>query len=84
MAKRKVDGLSFKAGPTQSGASPTATPTSFPVGGEIVGVDTVSVFLSTYWLLIVILLIPHGFALYKKRSAIPKWFLRLTYLFKGL
>jgi hypothetical protein len=82
MTKRKVDGLSFKPGPTQSGAAPT--PTSYPVGGEIVGIDTLSVFLSRYWPLMLILLIPVAFALYKKRSAIPKWFLRLMYLAKGL
>jgi hypothetical protein len=84
LAKRKVDGLSFKAGPTQSGATPTPTPTAFPVGGEVVGIDTLSVFLSTYWPLIVALMIPLAFAFYKKRSAIPKWFVRLMYSLKGL
>ncbi len=82
MTKRKVDGLSFKAGPTHSGLISTPpTPTPFPVGGEVVGINTVSVFLSTYWPLIIMLLIPLGFALYKKRYAMPKWFLRLMYLF---
>ena len=84
MAKRRVDGLSFKAGPTQSGSPPTPTPTPLPVGGEIVGIDTLSVFLSKYWILILLLLIPVAFALYKKRVALPKWFLRLMYLLKGL
>lgn len=52
------------------------TPTPFPVGGEVVGIDTISVFLSTYWPLIALLLIPLAFALYKKRSAMPKWVMR--------
>jgi hypothetical protein len=78
LVKRKVDALSFKAGPTQSGLM--ATPP--PVGGEMVDINTVSVFLSRYWLLIIILLIPLTYVLYKKRSAIPKWFLRLMYLLK--
>ncbi len=56
------------------GPPPTSTP--FPVGGEVGGIDTISVFLSTYWLLIVILIVPLAFALYKKRSVIPKWFMR--------
>ncbi len=56
--------------------TPTPTPTPVPVGGEVVGVDVISVFLSSYWLLILILAIPLAFALYKKRSAIPKWLLR--------
>ncbi|MFB3890335.1 MAG: hypothetical protein ACE14S_12675 [Candidatus Bathyarchaeia archaeon] len=80
MAKRRVDGLTFKPGPTRSGAFPTSP----PVGGEIVGVDVVSVFISKYWLLMLLLLIPLAYALYKKRSALPKWFLRLFYLLKGL
>ncbi len=80
MAKRKVDGLSFKAGPTQSG---TPTPTPPPVGGEIIDINTLSVILSRYWLLILALLIPLALVLYKKRNAIPKWFLRLMYLLKG-
>lgn len=64
--------------------SPSPLPTSYPVGGEIVGIDSLSVFLSKYWLLILLLLIPVAFALYKNRSALPKWFQRLRYLLKGL
>jgi len=81
LATRKVDGFSLKAGPTQSGAVPAPTP--YPVGGEIVGIDALSVFLSKYWILLLLLLIPVAFALYKKRVALPKWFLRLMYLLKG-
>ncbi|MFB3890061.1 MAG: hypothetical protein ACE14S_11265 [Candidatus Bathyarchaeia archaeon] len=89
MAKRKVDGLSFKAGPTESGipSSPppsTPPPTSIPVGGEVVGIDAIAVFLSKYWPLIVLLMVPVVYALYKKRSAMPKWFLRLMYFLRGL
>jgi len=63
-------------GSAHAAAAPTPTPTTNPVGGEVVGVDVISVFLSNYWLLIVILVIPLAFALYKKRSAIPRWFMR--------
>lgn len=79
MANRRVDGLSFKAGPTESGRGP-----SDAVGGEMVDINVVAVFLSRYWLLILILLIPLAVVLYKKRSVIPKWFLQLMYKFKGL
>ncbi|MEM2099329.1 MAG: hypothetical protein QXU99_06280 [Candidatus Bathyarchaeia archaeon] len=86
LAKRKVDGLSFKTGPTQSGIAPTPTPTptSLPVGGEIVGIDTLAVFLSKYWPLLLLLLVPIAFALYKRRIMFPKWFLRLMYQIKGI
>ena len=79
MAKRRIDGLSFEKGPTQSGATPTAV----PVGGEMVDVNVISVFLSQYWPLIVALLIPLALALYAKRASFPKWFLRLMYRIKG-
>ncbi len=80
MAKRKIDALSFKTGPTQSGLFSTP----HPVGGELVGIDVVSVFLSRYWPLLLLLLIPFALALYSKRNAIPNWLLRLTYWLKGL
>jgi hypothetical protein len=81
LVKRKVDGLNFKAGPTQSGAaSPTPPPT---VGGEIIDINTLAVLLSRYWLLILVLLVPLALVLYKKRTAIPKWFLRMMYQLKG-
>jgi hypothetical protein len=80
LVKRKVDGLSFKAGPTQSGS---ATPSPPPVGGEIIDINLVSVLLARYWPLIVLLMVPLAFVLYKKRTAIPKWFLRMMYLIKG-
>jgi hypothetical protein len=83
MAKRKVDGLSFKAGPTQSGLLATPPTTPPPVGGEIIDINTLAVLLSRYWLLILVLLIPLALVFYKKRTAIPKWFLRLMYQIKG-
>jgi hypothetical protein len=58
-------------------------PTQYPVGGEVVGINTVSVFLSTYWPLLVLLVVPLAFVFYKKRSAIPKWFVRLMCSIKG-
>jgi hypothetical protein len=86
MARRKIDGLDFKAGPTQSGLAATPTPSSTPlqVGGEMMDINLVSVILSKYWPLVVIMLVPFAFVLYKKRSAVPKWFFRLMFLLKGL
>ena len=81
MAKRKIDGLSCKAGPTHSGLMSTPPP---PVGGEMVDINMVSVFLSQYWPLIVVLMVPLAYALFAKRNAFPKWFLRLMYQLKRL
>lgn len=82
MAKRNVDALTLKAGPTQSGVQP---PPPQPVGGEIIPIDKISVFMSQYWVLIAILVaLPLMFVLYKKRSALPKWFMRVMYLLKRL
>ena len=67
MAKNRVDALTIKSGPTESGA----------VGGEIMPVDTLTLLLSHNWVLILLLLLPLGFLLYKKRDAISHRFLRL-------
>jgi len=84
LAKRNVDALTLKAGPTQSGV-PSPSPPPQPVGGEIIPIDKISVFLSQYWILIAILVaLPLMLALYKKRSALPKWFMRVMCLFKRL
>ena len=83
MTRRRVDGLSIKAGPTESGGPTPTPPPAIPVGGEVVDVNVISVFLSQYWPLIVVMLIPLAFALYAKRNALPKWFLRLMYRIKG-
>ena len=59
--------LTIKPGPTQSGK-----PAS-PVGGEMVPVDKLSVFLSSSWILILlILIIPVSFILYRKRDVTLK------------
>ncbi|OGD54140.1 hypothetical protein A3K80_02240 [Candidatus Bathyarchaeota archaeon RBG_13_38_9] len=58
--------LTVKSGPTQSGepASPPA-----PVGGEMFPIDKLSVFLSSSWILILlILIVPVAFILYRKRD----------------
>ena len=67
MAKKRVDALTIKSGPTESGE----------VGGEIMPVDKLTLLLSHKWLLILLLLLPLGFLLYKKRDAISRQFLRL-------
>ena len=78
--QKRVDAFSIKSGPTESGGRPTGPPREI-VGGEIFSVDTLSVFLSQNWLLLV-LLIPFGFLLYKKRSMLSRLIIRtnLTFL----
>jgi hypothetical protein len=68
---RKVDGLNVKAGPTESGAAPN------PVGGHIAPIDQVSVFLSQYGILLLLLVIPLAFILYRKRSVVFRAFSRV-------
>jgi hypothetical protein len=82
LAKRNVDALILKAGPTESGA--TTSPPPAPVGGEVIPIDKISLFLSQYWFLIAILLLPVAYVLYKKRSIIPQWLMRATYFFRAL
>ena len=81
MAKKRIDGLNIKAGPTQSGLLSTPPPAN-PVGGEVVDINVISVLLTQYWPLSVFVLIPLALALYAKRSALPKWFLRMIYRFR--
>jgi len=72
--KIPVEALSVKSGPTESGV-PTTPPPSHPVGGELLPVDKLSVFLSQFWLLMfLIFLLPVAFLLYKKRSVALKFF----------
>ena len=62
----RVEALNLKSGPTQSGAAPLP---SGPVGGEMVPIDKLSVFLSNYWILVILLLLlPAALVLYKKRE----------------
>jgi hypothetical protein len=79
---RNVDGLNIKAGPTESGIptpspSPTPSATPSPVGGNIVPIDQVSVFLSQYGILLLLLVIPLAFVLYRKRSVVFRAFSRV-------
>ncbi len=82
MAKRNVDALILKSGPTESGA--TTSPPPGPVGGEVIPIDKISLFLSQYWFLIAILLLPVAYVLYKKRSMIPQWLMRAMHFFRTL
>ncbi len=68
MRKRNVDALNLKPGPTESGVP--VPPRPRPVGGNIAPIDAISVFLSQYGLLIMLLLIPFAFLLYKKRGSL--------------
>ena len=64
---RHTQALTVKSGPTQSGVDVT------PVGGEMIPVDKVSVFLSSSWILILLILIaPIAFILYRKRDVTLK------------
>ena len=80
MAKRNVDALTIKAGPTESGQ--TTSPPPGPVGGEVIPIDKISLFLSQYWFLIAILLLPVAYVLYKKRRMIPPWIMRAMHFFR--
>ena len=63
---RHPQALTVKSGPTESGgdASPPA-----PVAGEMLPIDKLSVFLSSSWILILlILIVPVAFILYRKRD----------------
>ncbi|MCP8311103.1 MAG: hypothetical protein L6N94_06365, partial [Candidatus Methylarchaceae archaeon HK01M] len=74
MRKRRVDALNLKSGPTESGEAPAPIEPiepSTPVGGELLPA------VSQYWLLILLLLLPLGLLLYKKRSTLLPWILKL-------
>ncbi len=63
--KRQTQALTIKAGPTESGG----VPQDHVVAGEMVAIDKISIFLSSSWLLILlILMLPVAFILYRKRS----------------
>jgi hypothetical protein len=65
----RVDAVKVKSGPTESGIDVT------PVGGEMLPVDKLGIFSSSYGILILILLIlPVAFVLYKKRGLALKLF----------
>jgi hypothetical protein len=61
---RRIQALNVKSGPTQSGFTKEA-----PVGGEMVPIDKLSVFLSSSWIIVLLILIlPVAFILYRKRD----------------
>jgi hypothetical protein len=67
----QAEALSLKSGPTQSGEyTPPVTPVQpQPVGGVMLPVDKLSVFLSNYWMLVIlVLLLPLAVLFYKKRE----------------
>jgi hypothetical protein len=65
----RVDAVKVKSGPTESGIEVT------PIGGEMLPVDKLGVFSSSYGILILLLLIlPVAFVLYKKRDLALKIF----------
>jgi hypothetical protein len=69
----KREALTIKPGPTESGeVATTSRPPPTPVGGEMLPVDKLGVFLSQYWLLIIILMVPLMLLLYVKRNAALK------------
>lgn len=68
--------LTVKSGPTESGFGDASGPT---VGGEMVPVDKISVFLSSSWLLILLVLIlPVALILYRKRDVTLKTLIPLV------
>lgn len=70
MKAKRTQALTVKSGPTESGNGNGGYPT---VGGEMVPVDKLSVFLSSSWLLILlILIVPIAFILYRKRDVTLK------------
>ena len=68
---RRIQALTVKSGPTESGNF-TPTPPA-PVGGEMIPIDKLSVFLSSSWILILLIMIlPVAFILYRKRDVTLK------------
>jgi hypothetical protein len=76
MMKKRVDALTIPSGPTVSGIPNGVNGKNF-VGGDVVSIDKLSLLLSRNWVLILLLLLPLSFLLYKKRNAVFHRFLRL-------
>ena len=72
--KKRVDALTVKSGPTESGVEINGG--NHFVGGDILPVDKLSLLLSRNWILILLLLLPLSFLLYKKRNAVFHRFLQ--------
>jgi len=65
---RRIQALTVKSGPTESGLPPRT-----PVAGELVPIDKLSVFLSSSWILILLILVlPIAYVLYRKRDVTLK------------
>jgi hypothetical protein len=65
----RVEALTLKPGPTQSGFVTPPPPVHPPVGGEMFAADKLSVFMSNYWLaVILLLLLPLAVLFYRKRE----------------
>jgi hypothetical protein len=65
----RIQALTVKSGPTESGVDVSPT----PVAGELIPVDKLSVFLSSSWVLILLtLILPVAFILYRKRDVTLK------------
>ena len=78
----RVEALTVKPGPTESGAVPISPPPPTPVGGELIPIDKLSVFLSNFWLLIIlILLLPAVIIFYRKRNVLLKFLSPLIFRF---
>ena len=76
MNAKRSQALTLKSGPTESGNGNNGYPT---VGGEMIPVDKISVFLSSSWVLILLILIlPVAFILYRKRDLTLKIFAPLV------
>ncbi|RLI32939.1 hypothetical protein DRO66_10855 [Candidatus Bathyarchaeota archaeon] len=68
LMKKRVDALTVKSGPTESGVEINGG--NHFVGGDILPVDKLSLLLSRNWLLILLLLLPLSFMIYKKRHTV--------------
>ncbi len=75
MTKKRVDALTISSGPTISGI--VNGNGKEIVGGDVVSIDKLSLLLSNNWILIILLMLPLSFLLYKKRNAVFHRFLRL-------
>jgi hypothetical protein len=65
--------LSLKSGPTESGV-----PRPRSVGGTVLPIDKMSIVLSNFWvILVLLLLVPLGILFYKKRDVALKLFIPL-------
>ena len=64
---KRVSALTIKPGPTESGFE--------SVGGDVVSIEKLALLSSQTWLLLLLLLVPLGFLLYRKRHTIISRFL---------